>query len=210
MRGTASTPRTSRSWNQCVSSHMMETWHGCGICGSDTNTSRASGDILSLSVHGSGVDGIKELSVNAPHGSWREFTSKEYTSFFTDHGTAFHLIASYSQEQNRVVEQRNQTIFDMGHSMLKTMNMPTTLWGRPSLPWCLCSTDLTPKRGWPYVVRNMVLAQARCAIVPHVRRDGPRILRTCIHNYKNTLVYEKMFSTVLEHGRMNRHISYVS
>jgi transposase InsO family protein len=58
-----------------------------------------------------------------------EFTSKDFTAFCLDRGTARHLTAPYSPQQNGVVERRNQTIVGMARSMLKAMSVPAKFWG---------------------------------------------------------------------------------
>jgi hypothetical protein len=58
-----------------------------------------------------------------------EFTSKDFTAFCLDRGTARHLTAPYSPQQNGVVERRNQTIVGMARSMLKAISVPAKFWG---------------------------------------------------------------------------------
>uniref|UniRef100_A0ACD5WTY3 Uncharacterized protein n=1 Tax=Avena sativa TaxID=4498 RepID=A0ACD5WTY3_AVESA len=58
-----------------------------------------------------------------------EFTSKDFSEFCADRGTARHLTAPYSPQQNGVVERRNQTVVGMARSMLKAMAVPARFWG---------------------------------------------------------------------------------
>jgi hypothetical protein len=58
-----------------------------------------------------------------------EFTSKDFAAFCAERGTARHLTAPYSPQQNRVVERRNHTVVGMARSMLKGMGVPGRFWG---------------------------------------------------------------------------------
>ena len=48
-----------------------------------------------------------------------EFTSVEFAAFYADQGVVRHHTASYSPQQNGVVERRNQTVVGMARSMMK-------------------------------------------------------------------------------------------
>jgi transposase InsO family protein len=59
-----------------------------------------------------------------------EFTSVEFATYCANKGVVRHLTASYSPQQNSVVERRNQTIVGMARSMLKSKKITTTFWAR--------------------------------------------------------------------------------
>jgi transposase InsO family protein len=48
-----------------------------------------------------------------------EFTATEFASYCTDEGVQRHYSASYSPQQNAVIERRNQTVVGMARALLK-------------------------------------------------------------------------------------------
>jgi hypothetical protein len=58
-----------------------------------------------------------------------EFTAAEFTSYCVDEGDQHHYSASYSPQQNGVVERRNQTVVEMARALLKQWGMPAVFWG---------------------------------------------------------------------------------
>jgi hypothetical protein len=58
-----------------------------------------------------------------------EFTAAEFASYCADEGVQRHYSASYSPQQNNVVEQRNQTAVGMARALLKQRGMSTVFWG---------------------------------------------------------------------------------
>jgi transposase InsO family protein len=48
-----------------------------------------------------------------------EFMTAEFTSYCTDEGIQCHYSASYSPQQNGVIERRNQTVVGMAQALLK-------------------------------------------------------------------------------------------
>jgi transposase InsO family protein len=58
-----------------------------------------------------------------------EFTAAEFVLYCTDEGIQRHYSAPYSQQQNGVVERRNQTVVVMARALLKQRGMPTVFWG---------------------------------------------------------------------------------
>ena len=52
-----------------------------------------------------------------------EFTSVEFAAYCADQGVGQHHTASYSPQQNGVVERRNQTVVGMARSMMKAKGM---------------------------------------------------------------------------------------
>lgn len=56
-----------------------------------------------------------------------EFLSHEFKEFCEKNGINRHLTASYSPQQNGVVEHRNRTLLEMTRSLLKHMNVPNIL-----------------------------------------------------------------------------------
>nr|GEW33900.1 zinc finger, CCHC-type [Tanacetum cinerariifolium] len=57
-----------------------------------------------------------------------EFTSNEFTKYCKENGIARQLTASYSPQQNGVVERRNRTVLSTTRSMMKAMKLPLTFW----------------------------------------------------------------------------------
>ena len=57
-----------------------------------------------------------------------EFTAAEFASYCADEGVQHHY-ASYSPQQNSIVERRNQTVVGMARALLKQRGMPATFWG---------------------------------------------------------------------------------
>nr|GEW80220.1 zinc finger, CCHC-type [Tanacetum cinerariifolium] len=58
-----------------------------------------------------------------------EFNSKAFTEYCDDTGLKHHFMAPYSIQQNGVVERRNLLVIEMARSMMKSMEVPDTLWG---------------------------------------------------------------------------------
>ncbi|XP_024316275.1 uncharacterized protein LOC100822297 isoform X1 [Brachypodium distachyon] len=58
-----------------------------------------------------------------------EFTSRQFAAYCEGNGIKHYLTAPYTPQQNGVVERRNQTVVGMARSLLKSKNMPGTLWG---------------------------------------------------------------------------------
>jgi transposase InsO family protein len=53
-----------------------------------------------------------------------EFTAAKFVPYCADEGVQHHYSASYSPQQNGVVEQRNQTVVGMARALLKQRGMP--------------------------------------------------------------------------------------
>jgi transposase InsO family protein len=58
-----------------------------------------------------------------------KFTTAEFTSYCADEGVQRHYSASYSLQQNDVIERRNQTVVGMARALLKQRGMPAVFWG---------------------------------------------------------------------------------
>jgi hypothetical protein len=58
-----------------------------------------------------------------------EFTAAEFTSYWAAEGVQRHYSASYSPQQNGVVERRNQTVVGMTRVLLKQRGMSAVFWG---------------------------------------------------------------------------------
>lgn len=58
-----------------------------------------------------------------------EFNSEAFVVFCTEHGIKHNTTTSYTLQQNRVVEQRNQTVVEMARYLLKRMSVPSKFWG---------------------------------------------------------------------------------
>jgi hypothetical protein len=52
-----------------------------------------------------------------------------FVSYCADEGVQRHYSASYTTQQNGVVERRNQTVVGMARSLLKQKGMPDVFWG---------------------------------------------------------------------------------
>jgi transposase InsO family protein len=58
-----------------------------------------------------------------------EFMAAEFTSYCADEGVQCHYSASYSPQQNGVVERRNQMVVGMARALLKQRGMHDVFWG---------------------------------------------------------------------------------
>jgi transposase InsO family protein len=58
-----------------------------------------------------------------------EFTMAEFASYCADEGVQHHYSASYSPQQNGVVERHNQTVVGMARALLKQRGMSVVFWG---------------------------------------------------------------------------------
>jgi transposase InsO family protein len=58
-----------------------------------------------------------------------EFTVAEFASYCADEGVQRHYSASYSPQQNVVIERRNQTVVGMAWALLKQRRMHAVFWG---------------------------------------------------------------------------------
>jgi hypothetical protein len=58
-----------------------------------------------------------------------EFTSAEFTAYCVDEGIQRHYSASYSLQQNGVVEHRNHTMVATARALLKQEGMSAEFWG---------------------------------------------------------------------------------
>jgi len=58
-----------------------------------------------------------------------EFVSNMFSVFCSEGGIKHFTTTPYSPQQNGVVERRNQTVIEMARCMLKSMNVPSELWG---------------------------------------------------------------------------------
>ena len=54
-----------------------------------------------------------------------EFTARAFGEYCAGQGIQRHLTASYTPQQNGVVERRNQTVLGMARCMLKAMGVPS-------------------------------------------------------------------------------------
>src|SRR5699024_1473408 len=58
-----------------------------------------------------------------------EFTSNLFSIFCSEGGIKHYTTTPYSPLKNGVVERRNQTVVQMATCLLKTMQVPSVLWG---------------------------------------------------------------------------------
>ena len=58
-----------------------------------------------------------------------EFTVAEFVAYCADEGIQRHYSATYSPQQNGVVERRNQTVVAAARALLKQRGMPAVYWG---------------------------------------------------------------------------------
>jgi hypothetical protein len=56
-------------------------------------------------------------------------TAVEFASYCADEGVQRHYSASYSPQQNSVIERRNQTVVGMARALLKQRGMSAVFWG---------------------------------------------------------------------------------
>lgn len=58
-----------------------------------------------------------------------EILSKKFLQYCEEAGITRQFTASYSPQQNGVVERRNRTMIEMARSLLKERNLPIKFWG---------------------------------------------------------------------------------
>lgn len=58
-----------------------------------------------------------------------EFVSHQFATLCEEDGIHRHLTAPYTPQQNGVVEWRNRTVLNTRRSLLKTMELPSKMWG---------------------------------------------------------------------------------
>jgi hypothetical protein len=58
-----------------------------------------------------------------------QFTAAEFTAYCADEEIQRHYFASYSPQQNGVLEHRNQTVVATTRTLLKQRGMPAEFWG---------------------------------------------------------------------------------
>jgi hypothetical protein len=58
-----------------------------------------------------------------------EFTAAKFALYYADEGVQRHYSASYSPQQNGVVERHNQTVVGMARALLKQRGMSAVFWG---------------------------------------------------------------------------------
>jgi transposase InsO family protein len=58
-----------------------------------------------------------------------KFTTAEFASYCTDEGVQCHYSASYSPQQNGVIERHNQAVVGMARTLLKQRGMPAVFCG---------------------------------------------------------------------------------
>jgi transposase InsO family protein len=59
----------------------------------------------------------------------RNDNDDEFVSYCMDEGVQRHYSASYSPQQNDIIERHNQTAVGMARALLKQREMPTVFWG---------------------------------------------------------------------------------
>jgi hypothetical protein len=75
-----------------------------------------------------------------------EFTSIEFAEYCVERGVRRQLMASYSPQQNGVVECRNQTVVGTTRSLLKSKGLPGWLWGE-AVATAVYLLNRSPTRG---------------------------------------------------------------
>ena len=87
--------------------------------------------------------GVKIKSIRSHRGG--EFTSNDFKELCDKSGIKKQLTASYTPQQNGVVERKNRTIMGLVRSMLKEKELPLELWGRQLAHVYMCLIDLLQK-----------------------------------------------------------------
>ena len=64
----------------------------------------------------------------------REFTAQEFAVYCVDEGIERHYTASYSPQQNGVVERQNQAVVAMARALLKQRSLSAWYWGEAVVP----------------------------------------------------------------------------
>ena len=87
-----------------------------------TSKDEAAAAIKKFKMRAEAESGKKLRVLRTDHGG--EFTSVEFAAYCADQGVVRHHTASYSPQQNGMVERRNQTVVGMARSMMKAKGMP--------------------------------------------------------------------------------------
>lgn len=66
---------------------------------------------------------------SAVHRQRDEFTSNEFNLFCERNGIVKQLTASYSSQQNGILERKNRTIMNIARALLKERGMPNEVLG---------------------------------------------------------------------------------
>jgi transposase InsO family protein len=74
-----------------------------------------------------GESGLRLMTLRTDCGG--EFCSKEFDSFYHEHGIHLELTTPHTPEQNRVAERKNRTVVEMMRSMLNGKKMSDEFWG---------------------------------------------------------------------------------
>ncbi|KAI4387537.1 hypothetical protein MLD38_005363 [Melastoma candidum] len=106
-----------------------------------------------------------------------EFNSDAFVEFCEENGIKHNTTASYSPQQNGVVERRNQTVVEMARCLLKSMIVPGMFWGE-AVKTAVYLLNRAPTRS----VQGMTPYEAW-----HKRKPSVHHLRTfgCVAHVKN-------------------------
>jgi hypothetical protein len=108
-----------------------------------------------------------------------EFMARAFGEYCAGQGIQRHLTASYTPQQNGMVERRNQTVLGMAQCMLKVMGVPGRFWGEAVTTAvfvlnCALMRSLenqTPYEAW-YGTKPAVHFLRTFGCVAHVKRTG--------------------------------------
>ena len=95
---------------------------------------QAAAAIREFQARAEGESGLKLGALRTDRGG--EFTSIEFAEHWAAEGVRRQLTATYSPQQNGVVERRNGTVVAAARSMLKAKGLPGWFWGKGHC--CLC------------------------------------------------------------------------
>nr|GEX74087.1 hypothetical protein [Tanacetum cinerariifolium] len=99
----------------------------CGPISPSTPADEALGMFQKFRVLVENETGVKVKTLRTDRGG--EFNSKAFTKYCDDTGLKRHFTAPYSPQQNGVMERRNRSVIKMARSVMKSIEVPDTLWG---------------------------------------------------------------------------------
>jgi transposase InsO family protein len=82
-------------------------------------------------------------------GGGGEFTTAHFHEYFAELGVRRDLTASYTPQQNGVVDRRNQTVVRTARTLLNAKNLPGIFWGEVvTVALYMMNRTTTKGNGW--------------------------------------------------------------
>ena len=78
----------------------------------------------------------------------KEFDNTNIEAYYDEVGIKHEVSATYTPQQNSVVERKNRTLITLGRTMLDEYNTPEALWQKLSTPHAMHPTAYSFKSSW--------------------------------------------------------------